>query len=64
MYIQNVIQCYMTELPLSVTHFKILLHLMYDIVVPVLLFPRQTSVTVVSHSSLFNSIVSKEMHYT
>lgn len=32
-------QCYMTELPLSVTHFKILLHLMCYIVVPVLPSP-------------------------
>jgi len=46
-------QFYMTELPLSGTHFKMLLHLMYNIMA--LSSPHQTSITVVSLSSLIKS---------
>jgi hypothetical protein len=44
-------QGYMTELPLSVTYFKILHHLMCDIVAPAVPSPCQTSITVVFLSS-------------
>lgn len=55
-------QCYMTELPLSGTHFKMLLHLMCNIMA--LPSPHQTSVSVVSLTSLIKSIVFKETHYS
>lgn len=63
-YIQNVMSVLYDWITTKWTHFKTLLHLVCNTVVPAQPSPHQTSVAVVSLSSLFRSIVSKEMQYS